>query len=393
MKKMLLAAFLVSSISVHAQVTDPMITGWWFNTTGNMYNGILTDVEAVFYDASNVYVKTSGIPHYYQDGQSVNNGSDLNATWVLPRTQTPSGSPTGIQGGQNGLMIDGSVSFTPGDAQSYNNAGVWNRLAYYFEYNDVDPSNGHSTPNNVYHHHFDNLMLHTWDSTAHSPIVGYSWDGYPVYGPFGYVNTNGTGGITRMKTSYQKYTYTTRTNGPNVNAQYPIGCFIEDWHYVAGSGDLDEHNGRFCITPEYPSGTYAYFTTVDTALNPVYPYFIGPTFYGTYTNTNIGPSGGSATVPGTATQYNPSTYAEQIAKITEGISVYPVPVVNSLTIELTKPDNYLVNLYNLKGEIIQTRNISATDKLNMRNLAHGIYFIEVKDLNTNSGFVQRIVKQ
>ena len=92
MKKMLLAAFLVSSISVHAQVTDPMITGWWFNTTGNMYNGILTDVEAVFYDASNVYVKTSGIPHYYQDGQSVNNGSDLNATWVLPRTQTPSGS-------------------------------------------------------------------------------------------------------------------------------------------------------------------------------------------------------------------------------------------------------------------------------------------------------------
>ena len=43
---------------------------------------------------------------------------------------------------------------------------------------------------------------------------------------------------------------------------------------------LDQHNGRFCVTPEYPAGTYAYFATeTDTGL-PVYPYLIGNTFYG-----------------------------------------------------------------------------------------------------------------
>jgi hypothetical protein len=393
MKKhtLLLLAILATQLAT-AQVTDPMILNWWFNTTGNKYSGILTDVEAVYYDAQNVYVKSSGIPNYYEHGKTHNDGKDLQATWQIPRTPQKAITPKGVQGGQLGLMLDGSVFFHPGDAQSYNNQGIWNRLAYYFEGVDMDATNGHSTPTNMYHHHFDNLALHGWDTTKHSPIVAFAWDGYPVYGPYGYKDTNGTGGIKRMVSSYQTTSATTRTNGPAVGGQFVMGCFIEDWVYTAGSGDLDEHNGRFCKTPEYPNGTYAYFTTVDALLKPLYPYFIGPTFYGNFSNGNTGPNGGKTTVPTGATTHF-SVGVEDISLMEANISLFPIPVVNELNIKLNENKNYVVTLYNLQGNVVENKTIKASSTIDMSQLPYGVYFIQVATEDNNIGFVKRIVKQ
>ena len=55
---------------------------------------------------------------------------------------------------------------------------------------------------------------------------------------------------------------------------------------------LDENNGRFGITPEYPEGTYAYFATVDSTQaassgpfanykQPAFPYLIGANYHST----------------------------------------------------------------------------------------------------------------
>ena len=60
-----------------------------------------------------------------------------------------------------------------------------------------------------------------------------------------------------------------------------MGDLIQDYIYQEGLGDLDKHNGKFAVTPEYPNGTYAYFMTTDSSDNPVYPYVIGPEFYST----------------------------------------------------------------------------------------------------------------
>ena len=49
----------------------------------------------------------------------------------------------------------------------------------------------------------------------------------------------------------------------------PAGALMEDWEYVEGVGDLDYHNGRFCVTPEYPNGTYAYFLSVDDSVQMI----------------------------------------------------------------------------------------------------------------------------
>jgi hypothetical protein len=123
---------------------------------------------------------------------------------------------------------------------------------------------------------------------GHSKIVGIAIDGYPIYGPYGYSTSTSAGsGVRRMTSGYalnptfvSNGARTTNGTTPTVNAQFPLGMFVEDWSFVGG-GDLDTHNGRYCVTPEYPSGTYAYFLTFDVDGGPIYPYVIGNTYYGT----------------------------------------------------------------------------------------------------------------
>jgi hypothetical protein len=100
--------------------------------------------------------------------------------------------------------------------------------------------------------------------SKHSPIIGWAYDGCPIYGPDGYKNINGTGKLKRLKSSYKF-----NKKGP------PTFEFIEDYEYVEGVGDLDEYNGRFCVTPEFPNGIYAYFCTISNDRTPIFPYIIG----------------------------------------------------------------------------------------------------------------------
>ena len=95
----------------------------------------------------------------------------------------------------------------------------------------------------------------------HSPIIGWAYDGNPIYGPYGY-STNSGGVVTIMKSGYKLNQ--NREGGPPTSI-YPLGFFLEDYTHYTYDDDsyLDENNGRFCVTPEYPNGTYAYFATID----------------------------------------------------------------------------------------------------------------------------------
>jgi hypothetical protein len=120
------------------------------------------------------------------------------------------------------------------------------------------------------------------DNTNHSPIIGWAYDGNPIYGPYGFDTPSG-GTVRRMFSSYVK---DLKPGRPPL-AHFPFGMFIEDFSFD-NSGDLDEHNGRFCITPEFPKGTYAYFMTVSENFaqsgpfknfkTPVFPYVVGQSF-------------------------------------------------------------------------------------------------------------------
>lgn len=125
-------------------------------------------------------------------------------------------------------------------------------------------------------------------SDGHSKILGFCFDGYPIYGPFSYTNKiNISGGISLVSSSYSglsndshrptnwKYWNTLSVN--NVSYFLSQGLFNEDYVYISGYGILDEFNGMFSITPEFPEGTYAYYLTFtdETLLIPSYPYIFG----------------------------------------------------------------------------------------------------------------------
>jgi arylsulfatase A-like enzyme len=158
----------------------------------------------------------------------------------------------------------------------------------------------------------------------HSPILGWVEDGYPVYGPYGFSDPNDpNSGVRRMLSGYRKRnlangaprnslpqwvvtlegrstTIPANLNGPNVSNAFPVGHYLEDYEYLGDVGftkgtdfDLDEHNVRFCVTPEFPGGTYAYFTAIEADGTPIYPYNIGRSYFGNPTggNANSVPAG------------------------------------------------------------------------------------------------------
>lgn len=132
--------------------------------------------------------------------------------------------------------------------------------------------------NNDYYRHSD----------GHSKILGFCFDGYPIYGPFAYTDAaSSSGGISLMTSSYVAKTsddhrpsgwkFTDAISVNDINYNLTTGAFIEDYEYMEGSGLLDQYNGRYAITPEYPNGTYAYYLTYtdDSLMIAKYPYIIG----------------------------------------------------------------------------------------------------------------------
>ena len=168
--------------------------------------------------------------------------------------------PFGIT--REGVMID------PFAAEWYNNnpnsgwqlSAIANPLGF-------DTNNAHVQPSGAYHYHGVPTALIT---TTNCPeLIGFAGDGFPIYGPYGYVNPTNTATNVVALLSAWRLKSGTRPSGPGGTYD---GTYVEDYEYVFGSGDLDECNGRFGRTHEYPAGTYYYVITTN------WPY-IGRCFY------------------------------------------------------------------------------------------------------------------
>ncbi len=123
-------------------------------------------------------------------------------------------------------------------------------------------------------------------NTIHSNIIGWSYDGNPIYGSYGYSDPNDTRLVKKLEPGYS---ITDIENRPSTES-FPLGYFVEDYKFT-NSGDLDQYNGRFCKTPEFPEGIYAYFATVQNNVNGdvvgKFPYFIGNEYRSPYIEENI----------------------------------------------------------------------------------------------------------
>lgn len=409
MKKIALLFACLISVAVNAQL-PPIVTSWVINPGSQTgYNGILSNVQTVQYSNNYVYVSCTCIPGYDIGPWMGNPNVPSNQNFVYKFTRNPqhnTGTLTTVGLGHVGVWTNGVSMFNASDAQSYNNAGVWYRNAYFFEGSSFDSCLGHPQQSGEYHHHVSpNCLYDIADSTHHSPIIGFSFDGYPVYGAYGYGDTMGGGGIKRMKSSYVLRNITARDTlpdgtaassaGPAINSTYPLGAFMQDYVYTAGSGDLDVRNGRYCVTPEYPNGTYAYFATIDGSLSPQYPYVILGNYYGVITQGNTGPGGGHVTITEATTVYTPLTTVESAPEKLVNFSITPNPVKDYAYIyfDPNSDNNITGHLYDAKGQLLQTFQYmqpSISYALDLSKYPAGNYFLHLETGNT--GTVQKIVK-
>lgn len=159
--------------------------------------------------------------------------------------------------------LNNGVALDPSTAESYQNAGVWKVEALnqtYFAFG-VDSSNAHVQPDGAYHYHGMPEGYITKQAKGQAmTLVAFAADGFPIYARYGYSTaTNAASAIKVISASYRLKT-TPSTGRPSTSAA-AMGTFTQDYEYVAGLGDLDECNGRFGVTPEFPSGIYHYYIT------------------------------------------------------------------------------------------------------------------------------------
>ena len=348
------------------------------NTTWNgQTTPVIGDVQKISCSTTTntVYVNTPDLASYVmgawwgnaaQTQPFMNLPKDQNAIYKITLNTTYPQSTHGIfGGGAVALAVNGVVIYNAGDAFSYSHAsgteagmggdGLFNRMAEAVESVTFDAGNGHQPGNGQYHYHTnpvalraqlgDNVdyigttdyfpydpaiyLLHQGEGADgefrehatglhHSPIVGWMFDGYPIYGPYGYSSSlDPTSAVARMQSSYALRAITDRTTlpgwaaqlagnklgpaatataadgvyvmtsvqqgqyaGPAVSGTYPLGRYGEDYAYVPGSGNLDQYGGRYCKTPEFPNGTYAYFIPIGADGSPVFPYAVNRQTYG-----------------------------------------------------------------------------------------------------------------
>jgi len=184
--------------------------------------------------------------------------------------------PGGVGFALNGVKLDPATagSCTTSGANTscslIGNTGAWSIEALgqsNFNFG-VDGNNAHVQPDGTYHYHgMPEGLVSKQAKGPNMTLVGFALDGYPVYARYGYATAgNAASGVKVIKGSYQLKSVPDAGRPPV--ATYAMGAFTQDYQYVAGSGDLDECNGRTGVTPEFPAGIYHYIIT-DT-----YP-FIG----------------------------------------------------------------------------------------------------------------------
>ncbi len=248
------------------------------NTTAA--GGLTCRVDVAF-DANSMVISSSGIPNHDLESGPGCCASEGDYTWNLPLTpvnDTDGSFEAAPLRGPIAVAVNGAAIYGPEDGPGGD--AVAAHSGQYVE--DRQPiwlglCHAHAGPGGQYHYHADANCIHWhgadaedegWDayafakvdSSEHSKVIGFAFDGYPLYGSFGYA-ADGT--VKEMTSSYRLRDGMTGSGG------------IADYEFVEGLGDLDECNGHWTATPDFPEGTYAYHSTMTNGNGDLgFPYFL-----------------------------------------------------------------------------------------------------------------------
>ncbi len=199
---------------------------------------------------------SNGIPDH-ATGQFPNPGNPNSISaqrYEFRMTLTPKSAakPLPANHASFGIAVNG-VPFEAGTAEFWNGDRAWNYEAKSGKIDlGLDQNDAHVQPGGVYHYHGPPTGLIAKLGTDSQMIhIGWAADGFPIYA---------SSSAQKMRSSYQLKKGQRPKGNRGPGGEYD-GTFTADYEYIAGSGDLDDCNGRVGITPEYPQGIYHYFIT------------------------------------------------------------------------------------------------------------------------------------
>lgn len=229
------------------------------NTNLQTNSMVLTNDLVVDYDTSNIYIVNNAITKVY-----------ATPIITLANLNIVSANASTMPSEAIGVTVTGKPILNPTSTSSWNDEGVW-------AVNEVDA--GTISEFGVYTISPEDAGLTEWDTANHSPIVGWAFDGLPIYGPYCYEDTaNASSNIVAIQSSFGLKS-STRFNGP-----YGIstGEFVQDYEWdgthlpIDATGYAGQNNMRYGFTIDSPStAIYHYVVTLDGSGNPAFPYTIG----------------------------------------------------------------------------------------------------------------------
>jgi hypothetical protein len=270
----------------------------------------------------------------------------------------------------------------------------WNKHALSPNVNlGTDMNDAHVQPTGKYHYHGDPTnFIATLGVTgsSHSPIIGYAADGFPIYYKYVYADPNdANSGIIEISSCFQLKSGNRPGNGITAPDGAYDGTYVEDYEYndqMSGC-QLDQCNGRYGVTPDYPNGTYyyvltSYFPVVPLCLagTPDESFSIGPPFAGCGTS-NADDICSALTVDIPATE------------LADRLVLYPIPNEGDILNVLLAGDQEIhpiqISILDNMGRMIRTE--AHNQKVSLSGLAAGVYYIKFSFEKTE--ITKRFVKQ
>lgn len=234
-------------------------------TTNADYETFLdgTGSGLITWDSTTRYITGDGIPDYETDGGgSPGEISAQDVDFEVPLIPTPNDEITYYNVPTTFGVAVNSVQIEPFAAEWFNGDGDsgWQEDPF-VTLADFDFSNAHTQGDGTYHYHgVPEGIIEDLPTDVHSPIIGWAADGFPIYSHHLYEDPfDANSDIITFESSYELLTGT-RPDGPGGTYD---GTYNEDYTYSAALSELDELNGRWAVTPEYPDGTYYYVATDD----------------------------------------------------------------------------------------------------------------------------------
>jgi hypothetical protein len=246
--------------------TDSLVFSIFTAAAKSTAAGSMKNEVSITLEGDTRIIRSNGIPDH-KPGQfpNRNNPNALSPQqYEFRMTTKAQAAPAPIFSGGAwfGVAVNG-VPFEPGTAEFWKGERQWNYEALGGFINlGIDQSNAHVQPSGAYHYHSlpTGLVANLGGDGKKMRLVGWAADGFPIYSGYGPADPKDSASTLKKLQSSWQVKKGSRDSGPG--GRYD-GRFTADFEFVAESGDLDECNGRFEVTPEFPQGTYAYHITEE----------------------------------------------------------------------------------------------------------------------------------